>query len=126
LAELISLAILLLFLGIPIVALITWLIRRIMGVKSRNHYLGFVFGSLWTIGLISFIILMGLLARNFKSGSEREDELNTFVQPTKGKLIVDVAPSNVRYYGGDWFGIHDESFPVYGLNQDTLMLNTFA
>lgn len=115
---------LLLFLGIPILALITWLIRRIMGVRSKNHYLGYVFGSLWTIGLVSVIILVGLFARNFKSGSEKEDELSGFVQPTKGKLIVDVAPSNIRYYGGDWFGIHDEDFPVYGLNQDTLMLNT--
>jgi len=100
------------------------LIRRIMGVRSKNHYLGYVFGSLWTIGLVSVIILVGLFARNFKSGSEKEDELSGFVQPTKGKLIVDVAPSNIRYYGGDWFGIHDEDFPVYGLNQDTLMLNT--
>jgi hypothetical protein len=66
---------------------------------------------------------MGLLARNFKSGSEKE-ELFSLVQPSKGKLIVDVATSNIRYYGGDWFGIHDEDFPVYGLNQDTLMLNT--
>ena len=114
---------LLLFLGIPIVALITWLVRRIMGVRSRNHYLGYVFGSLWTIGLVSFIVLVGLLARNFKSGSEKAQEMTGFVQPSKGKLLVDVASSNIRYYGGDWFGIEDEDFPVYGINQDTLMLN---
>ncbi len=114
---------LLLFLGIPIVALITWLVRRIMGVRSRNHYLGYVFGSLWTIGLVSIIVLVGLLGRNFKSGSQIAEEMLTFVQPSKGKLLVDVASSNVRYYGGDWFGIEDEDFPVYGINQDTLMLN---
>ena len=115
---------LLLFLGIPIIALITWLIRRIMGVRSKNHYLGYVFGSLWTIGLISFIILVGLFARNFKSGSEKAEEMVAFVQPSRGKIIVDVAASNIRYYGGDWFGVQDEDFPVYGINQDTLLLNT--
>lgn len=114
---------LLLFLGIPIVALITWLIRRIMGVRSKNHYLGYVFGSLWTIGLISVIFLLGSFARNFKSGSEKQEEFSALVQPSTGKLLVNVAPGNVRYYGGDWFGI-DEDFPVYGINQDTLMLNT--
>jgi len=118
---------LLLFLGIPIVALLTWLIRRIMGVRSRNHYLGYVFGSLWTIGLIAFIFLLGLFARNFKSGSEKQQEYTALVQPSTGKLVVDVAPSNVRYYygedGSDWFGI-DENFPIYGRNQDSLMLNT--
>ncbi|HYJ39043.1 MAG TPA: PspC domain-containing protein [Chitinophagaceae bacterium] len=115
---------LLLFLGIPIVALMTWLIRRIMGVRSKNHYLGYVFGSLWTIGLVSFIILVGLFARNFRSGSEKAEELASFTQPSKGKIIVDVSTSNIRYYGGDWFSIDDEDFPVYGVNQDTLMLNT--
>ena len=66
---------LLLFLGIPILALITWLIRRIMGVRSKNHYLGYVFGSLWTIGLIAAIFLVGILARNFKSGSVKKETL---------------------------------------------------
>lgn len=112
------------FLGVPIVALITWLIRRIAGVRSRNHYLGYVFGSLWTIGLISFILLLGSFSRNFKTGSEKQEEVS-IVQPATGKLLVDVAPNNIRYYGGDWYGIEwDDDFPVYGINQDTLMLNT--
>jgi phage shock protein PspC (stress-responsive transcriptional regulator) len=115
---------LILFLGIPIIALITWLIRRIAGIRSRNHYLGYVFGSLWTIGLISFILLLGSFSRNFKTGSEKQEEV-TISQPSTGKLLVDVAPNNIRYYGGDWFGVEwDEDFPVYGINQDTLMLNT--
>lgn len=112
------------FLGVPIIALLTWLIRRIIGVRSRNHYLGYVFGSLWTIGLISFIFLVGSFSRNFKTASEKQEEIS-IVQPSNGKMLVDVASSNVRYYGGDWFGLEwDEDFPVYGINQDTLMLNT--
>ena len=113
-----------LFFGIPIVALITWLIRRIMGVRSKHHYLGYVFGSLWTIGLVSAIILAGLFARNFKTKSGIEEQMSSFVQPANGKLYLDVATSPVRYYGGDWFGFEgDNDWPVYGINQDTLMLN---
>ena len=113
-----------LFFGIPIVALITWLIRRIMGVRSKHHYLGYVFGSLWTIGLVSAIILAGLFARNFKTKSGIEEQMSSFVQPANGKLYLDVASSPVRYYGGDWFGFEgDNDWPVYGINQDTLMLN---
>ncbi len=112
------------FLGVPLIALITWLIRRIAGVRSRNHYLGYVFGSLWTIGLISTIILLGTLSRNFKTASEKQEEISV-VQPPNGKLFIDVASSNIRYYGGDWFGMEwDEKWPIYGINQDTLMLNT--
>ncbi|HUR10632.1 MAG TPA: PspC domain-containing protein [Flavitalea sp.] len=113
-----------LFFGIPIIALITWLIRRIIGVRSKNHYLGYVFGSLWTIGLISAIILGGILARNFKSRSLVEREVTQF-QPPHGKLFVEVQQSNVRYYGGDWFGFEgDDDLPFYGMNEDTLLINT--
>lgn len=111
------------FLGLPIVGLLTWLIRRIIGVRSRNHYLGYIFGGLWTIGLISFIFLAGAFSRNFKTGSEKEVEF-TMVQPSNGKLLVDVQSNNVRYYGGDWYGIEWNDMPIYGINQDTLMLNT--
>lgn len=113
-----------LFFGVPIVALTTWLIRRIMGVRSKNHYLGYVFGSLWVIGLVSALILGGLFARNFKTKSGIEEQMTTFVQPPTGKLYLDVASSPIRYYGGDWFGFEgDDDWPVYGINQDTLMLN---
>lgn len=117
-------ATLFLFFGVPIVALITWLIRRIMGVRSKNHYLGYVFGSLWVIGLVSAIILGGLFARNFKTKSGIEEQMTAFVQPAQGKLYLDVATSPIRYYGGDWFGFEgNDDWPVYGINQDTLMLN---
>ena len=117
-------ATLFLFLGIPIIALITWLIRRIIGVRSKNHYLGYVFGSLWLIGLVAAITLAGMFARNFKSRSMVENEIAS-IQPPNGKMFVDVVNNNVRYFGGDWFGIdHDEDWPFYGINEDTLMINT--
>ncbi|HYC28657.1 MAG TPA: hypothetical protein VEB42_07570, partial [Chitinophagaceae bacterium] len=115
---------LILFLGIPIIALITWLVRRIVGVRSRNHYLGYVFGSLWTIGLISFIFLAASYTRNFRMPGKVESDFS-MVQPPAGKLYVDVAESNIHYYAGrDWFDASwDRDWPIYGENEDTLMLD---
>ncbi len=48
-------SVLLLFLILPVVGLLTWLIRRIIGARSGSNYLGYTFGSLWVIGLISLI-----------------------------------------------------------------------
>lgn len=113
-----------LFLGVPVIALITWLIRRIMGVKSTNNYLGYTFGGLWVIGLFSFIFLAGLMARNFKNraGVESTVSLN---QPSNNKLYLEAVGNNIRYYGDDWFGIEwDEDAPFYGINRDSLMLKT--
>ena len=112
------------FLGVPVLSLITWLVRRIIGVRSKNHYLGYVFGSLWFIGLASAITLAGMFARNFKTRSGVEDTIPVS-QPTTGKFTVDVANNNIRYYNDDWFGIEwDEDMPFYGNNTDTLMMNT--
>ena len=116
---------LLLFLGIPILAMIIWLVRRIMGVRSKNHYLGYVFGTLWTIGLVSAVFLAATVTKNYKSGSRKMEPVSSFIQPAHNKLYVDVERSDIRYYGGDWFGMDwDDDWPFYGVNQDTLMLNS--
>jgi len=113
-----------LFLGIPILALLTWLIRRIMGVRSRNHYLGYIFGSLWVIGLISFIILIASIGNNFRSKATVKEDI-ALVQPLHGKIIVKVAEEKVKYYGSDWLGFSDDwDWPFFSLNEDSLMLNT--
>lgn len=115
------------FFGIPLVALITWLIRRIMGVRSRNHYLGYVFGSLWTIGLLSFIFLFGSVGRNFKTGEPASPEPETIqiAQPAAGKIYVDVATNDWTDYRNDFFGAEiGDDWPFYAFDDDSLMLNT--
>jgi hypothetical protein len=113
-----------LFLGVPVIALITWLIRRIMGVRSKNHYLGYVFGTLWFIGIISAALLTGSIFRSFKSRNFVEENVS-MVQPVHGKLYLDVTTSNInyRYYSNDWFD-WDEDWPLFGANLDSFMLNT--
>jgi phage shock protein PspC (stress-responsive transcriptional regulator) len=114
----------LLFLGLPIVALITWLIRRIMGVRSRSHYLGYVFGTLWFIGIVSAALLAGSVLRNFNSRNYADEQV-ALVQPANNKLYIDVAPNsiNYQYYSNDWFDGNDE-WPLFGANLDSIMLNT--
>ncbi len=115
----------LLFLGVPIVALITWLIRRIMGVRSRNHYLGYVFGSLWFVGIVCAALLTGSVFRNFKSRNFVEENIS-MTQPARGKLYLDVTTNsiNYRYYSNDWFDWDDGDWPLFGANLDSILLNT--
>lgn len=115
---------LVLFLGVPLVAMLTWLVRRIMGVRSRNHYLGYIFGSLWIIGLICAIILGGSLTREFMAGPEPIEEPINITQPASGKMYIDVAGNYPRHYRSSWFGTNRKDWPFYVANQDTIMLNT--
>jgi phage shock protein PspC (stress-responsive transcriptional regulator) len=112
---------LVLFLGIPIIALLTWLIRRIIGVKFKNHYLGYTFGSLWIVGLVSIIILIASVARNFRSKASVKEDIS-FAQPVNNKLVVKVTDGRVKYYGSDWFGF-DGDLPFFSKNEDSIMMN---
>ena len=114
---------LLLFFGVPIIAAVVWVIRRISGIKSKNSYLGYVFGSLWIIGLVCAITLGGLISRQFKrTGSMREEVAMT--QPSNNRLLVDVGPVEGRYYGITWFDEEDNDFPALSADEDSMLLNS--
>jgi phage shock protein PspC (stress-responsive transcriptional regulator) len=60
------------FIAVPIIGLITWLIRKIARIKTGSMMMRSTFSGLWVIGLISFILLLTSVARDFK----RENTLN--------------------------------------------------
>lgn len=114
-----------LFLVIPVIALLTWLIRRITGTRSRNHYLGYTFATLWVIGLFCLIALAGVFVSNFQARQHVEEEVS-IAQPSHGKMIVKVDQSNRdRYDDTDWWSDWDfgNRGPLF-VNEDSLMLNT--
>jgi hypothetical protein len=108
-----------------VIALITWLIRRIIRVKSKNAYLGYIFGGLWLIGLICCIFLIGSVATDYRTKSGIEERVS-ISQPPSGKIYVKVSNERVNYYGRDWFGFDwdDRDAPFYGLSEDSLFLRT--
>jgi phage shock protein PspC (stress-responsive transcriptional regulator) len=114
-----------LFLIIPVVALLTWLIRRITGVRSRAHYLGYTFATLWVIGLFCFIGLAGMVVNNFRSRQHVEEDIR-LSQPAHGKLIVKAIEGNNDYGDGDWWfdGDWRSNRLFHNLTEDSLLMNT--
>ena len=108
------------FIGVPIIAFVVWIIRRIMRVKSKNPYLGYAFGSLWIVGLVSLFILIGMVARNFRTRTSINEDVD-ITQPSTGNMIVKVTEGKVKYYSSDWF---DGEFPFLSMNEDSMLLNT--
>ncbi len=108
---------LLLFFFVPVIAFFTWVIRKIIGTKTHNPYLGYTFGGLWLIGLICFIILVSSIGSNFRSQArEREDVY--VIQPSGGKMIVKVPDSKVKVYGR-MFSVDD----VFSWDGDSMYIN---
>jgi len=105
------------FFVVPTVGFLTWVIRRIMRVKSRGNYLGWTFGGLWTLGWISLFLLISSVASDFRSEREVSTPV-TLAQPVNNKMIVAVSGPEV-IYNGDWF-FEDEEIEGWNLTDDSL------
>jgi phage shock protein PspC (stress-responsive transcriptional regulator) len=117
-------SVLIFFLILPVVGLLTWLIRRIIGARSGSNYLGYTFGSLWVIGLISLIFLAASVSRHFSTRSGVNDDIQ-MTAPANGRLIVKVDDSKPFYIDSDWMGMNwRHKGPFFNLTEDSLTLNT--
>jgi phage shock protein PspC (stress-responsive transcriptional regulator) len=110
---------LILFLGIPLIGFIIWLLRRIMRVKSQNNYLGWTFGGLWALGWVCVTLFVASLVNDFRmSNYKRPAAEMTITQPVNGKMIVKVTEPEVEYSGSmPWLDIDGEGLDI---TKDTL------
>jgi len=108
----------LLFIGVPIVSILVWFIRRLMKVKTHNKFIGYGFTALWFFGLFCLIGLLGSLRRSFSSQVGVRQEV-TLQQPTGNLLEVKLNESSYLYNDG-WF----EMDGLLSIDRDTMYLNT--
>ena len=107
---------LILFLLVPVVAMILWLVRVISGVKRRNHYIAYTLGTLWTLGWVSVILLAASITKQFKRSGQIRNEV-TAVQPSNGRMLVEFKDAEGRYYPMDLnfnFGDNDDDIDSEG------------
>jgi phage shock protein PspC (stress-responsive transcriptional regulator) len=109
------------FLLIPLVGFIIWLIRRIIGVRSRRSYLGWTFGFLWTIGWVSVILLAASISRDFRTYDSITSGISTS-QPANGRMVVVVSEPELQYTGN--FSLIDNDAEGWDLSGDTGRLST--
>lgn len=106
------------FLGIPLIAFITWLIRRMMRVRSQRSYLGWMFGGLWALGWVSASLLAASLVNDFRRNQKVESRVS-ITQP-KDRMIVRVNGPEVRYSGNFWWiDVDNEGWDI---NEDSLRM----
>ncbi len=108
------------FLFVPVIGFFIWTIRRIFGIRSRNSYLGWIFGSLWTIGWICAIMLVGSIFKNFRSYEQVEQSI-PISQPSSKNMIVKVSEPALRYSGHySWIDTDDKGWDI---NEDSLWIS---
>jgi phage shock protein PspC (stress-responsive transcriptional regulator) len=110
---------LLFFIGIPVVGVITFIIRRIAKIKSNNNLMRYSFLALWLLGIFCFISLIVSVGRDFKSVNTINEENIALSNPGVNKMEISSFASN-RYYGRNNF-LHLEPFANF--DEDTAFVN---
>jgi len=94
---------LILFIAVPIIGIITWLIRRIAKMRNNSRILNLTFGSLWTLGWVCIIMLISSVVSDFKSPSRLDEQAVAISNPQVNKLVVtSSSPFTKKYYGRNW------------------------
>ncbi len=114
-----------LLLGIPLLGMITWGVRRFAGARSpRRNYLGYIFTILWVTGLVITINTVASVARDFSS-SDTQEEVYPLAQPAGNKIYINVSnsePGGTHYYS-KWYNEWNDNDGFRILSNDSLWLN---
>lgn len=115
---------LILVLGIPVIAIITWLIRRISGVRSGRSHLPAAFSLLWIAGIVCACFLFASVYQNFKVKHSEVIQVN-ITQPASDSLIITAqAPGGQleKYARRFWNDLDEDDEWLAGIYQDSFLL----
>lgn len=108
-----------LLIGIPIVALVIFIIRKLTGVRETNRYAGYTLTFLWILGLVFAGIVATSFVKDFRRPAS-ETETIALQQPSKGKLILKRAPGIMSEINGDDISFFDDHLLIA---DDTVLIN---
>ncbi|MFT4154152.1 PspC domain-containing protein [Parafilimonas sp.] len=103
------------FIWVPVIGIITWIIRKISKTKSNSNVMRFGFSAMWILGWICFIGLLASLRNDFSYHNTPTEEPVAISNAGVNKLEVKYA-KNYRYYFNSSF-FHFE--PFASLDEDT-------
>ncbi len=99
------------FIAVPVIGIITFIIRRFARIRNSNRFMRWSFLSLWFLGIICFIGLIVSVGRDFRSMSSLNEEVISLQNPTVQSLEV-MPLQNINYRRIGWFNF--EPFGGYG------------
>ncbi len=106
------------FIGVPIIAIITFIIRRLAKIKRGSRMITFSTICLWIFGWFCFIMLIVSLQREFNYQSNINIENVALSNPKVNKLEVTSQTATTVHYRYNWFRIE----PFRGFAEDTMYI----
>ena len=103
------------FIATPIIGIITWIIRRLIKVRTNRRAMRLSFIALWFLGLLCFIGLITSVAGDFKNSSTVNEQEIILANPAVNKMEITSTSPDKRYYRNRWFKME----PFTGIDDDT-------
>lgn len=108
------------FIAVPVIGIITFIIRRFARIKTANKPMRYSFVGLWILGIVCFISLIASVGRDFRSFSSLNQEKVNLQNPIVKSLEV-VPFQNINYRRIGWFNF--EPFGAFGSTDDTAFIS---
>ena len=102
---------LILFVWVPVVGIVTWIIRRLAKKRGNSTFIRSTFLALWIAGVFCAIGLVTSLVRDFRYKNNPVEQPIPLTNPAVNKLEVKVA-SLARYFDRNWLRL--EPFAYVG------------
>jgi phage shock protein PspC (stress-responsive transcriptional regulator) len=110
---------LLFFIIAPMIAVITWIIRKITKVKTGSKMLRLGFGAMWVVGWVCVTFLAANVSRDFKRLSDINEQQITLLNPTINALEITTQGATSTYYNRTkWFRME----PFDNIDEDTAFI----
>jgi phage shock protein PspC (stress-responsive transcriptional regulator) len=106
---------LILFIWVPVIAIVTWIIRRITGKRGKSGIIRLTFLSLWILGLICFVNLIVSISNDFRYRNYPTEQEVSLAKPAVNKLEIKTSPFG-RYYTSSWLRLE----PFAAFDEDTV------
>nr|MDQ6904807.1 PspC domain-containing protein [Bacteroidota bacterium] len=91
------------FIGVPVIGIITFIIRRLARIKSQNRMMRYSFIGLWILGIICFVSLLGSVGGDFRRVSSAGEGKIALTNPGVHSLEIMPIANNVYNRNNSWF-----------------------
>jgi len=108
-------AIIVFFIWVPVVGIVTAIIRKIAGIKKANVWVRGGFWSLWALSWIFIPLFFAKLTKSFSKQNDPQEQAYTLPNAKLNYLEVSAQPK-LKYYNHTWLKIE----PFTYLDQDTV------
>ena len=99
------------FIAVPVIGIITFIIRRFARIKKSNKLMRWSFVGLWVLGIVCFVSLIVSVGQDFRNISSLNEDVVNLQNPTVKSLEV-MPFQNLNYRRIGWFNF--QPFGTYG------------